>query len=501
MDNTTFFLLFSSLLTFIYALTISGRRNSRLPPGPYPFPIIGSLLKLGDKPHHSLASLSKQYGPLMSLKLGSRTTIVVSSPDLAKEFFHSHDISFSSRTIPAIARIVDHDKYSIVWLPTGDQWRRLRRITREYFFSVQCLDGSEHLRGEKVQELLDHVNRCCTNKKALNIGASVFTTTLNTLSKYIFSVDFGQYDTVSSQEFKEAVMALLNIAGRPNLADFFPILKPFDPQGLIRQGNVYGNKLLTIIDRIIDQRLQSRSSPSSYEGVSSKNNDVLDSLLGLTEKDDSVFSRDDMRHLFFALFIAGTDTTAGTLEWAMAELIRNPQKMETVRSEIVTLMHNNKGNIQETYISQLPYLQAVIKETLRLHPPAPFLVPHQAKHDVEVQGFIIPKNAQILCNVWAMGRDPNIWSDPELFMPERFLEINIDYKGQDYEFIPFGAGRRICPGLNIGHRMLHIMLGSLIHKFDWKLEGNIRAQDMDMEEKFGLTLPRKVPLMVFPVKL
>lgn len=152
MDYSTFVLLISALFTLIYALiTTSSRRKSRLPPGPYPFPIIGSLLKLSDKPHRSLATLSSRYGPLMSLKLGSRTTIVVSSPDVAKEFFHTHDISFSGRSIPDVARIVDHDQYSLAWLPTGDQWRRLRRITREYFFSVQRLDGSALLREEKVR--------------------------------------------------------------------------------------------------------------------------------------------------------------------------------------------------------------------------------------------------------------------------------------------------------------------------------------------------------------
>lgn len=152
MEDQTFFLflLLSCLFAFIYTFTISHRRHSRLPPGPYPFPIIGNLLKVGNNPHRSLAILSKQYGPLMSLKLGSRTTIVVSSPDIAKEFFHTHDISFSGRTVPDTARIVDHDKYSIAWLPTGEQWRKLRRIGREYLFSVQRLDDSQLLRGEKV---------------------------------------------------------------------------------------------------------------------------------------------------------------------------------------------------------------------------------------------------------------------------------------------------------------------------------------------------------------
>lgn len=185
----------------------------------------------------------------------------------------------------------------------------------------------------------------------------------------------------------------------------------------------------------------------------------------------------------------------------MAELIRNPKIMKTARLEVTKHMQNNNRNIQESDITRLPYLQAVIKETLRLHPPAPLLVPHEAIHDVDVHGYIVPKNAQILCNVWAMGRDQNIWSNPEMFMPERFLEVDIDYKGHDFEFIPFGTGRRSCPGLNFAHRILHIIIGSLIHKFDWKLDGHISALDMDMEEKFGLTLPKSVPLMAIPIKI
>ncbi|KAM0072424.1 putative geraniol 8-hydroxylase [Helianthus debilis subsp. tardiflorus] len=494
MDYLTFFILFSFFLTLFYAITISGRRNSRLPPGPFRFPIIGNLLHLSDKPHQTLATLSKRYGPLMSLKFGTRTTIVVSSPDLAKEFLQTHDHAFSSRSIPDVGRIVDHEKYSIVWLPVGEKWRKLRRISKEYVFSVQRLDASELLRQTKVKELVDHVDRCCTIEKAVNIGGIAFTTSLNVLSNLMFSMDFAQYDSSTSQKFKDDVWAILEIGGKPNITDFFPIFKLFDPQGLVRRGNVHGNRILALFDNVINQRLQTRST-------SLADNDVLDSLLNLKQMDESAFSLNDIRHLFFALFIAGTDTTSSTLEWAMTELIHNPDKLERARSEVIKLMENKKNIIQESDISQLPYLQAVIKETLRLHPPAPFLIPHQAIHDVEIQGFVVPKNAQILCNVWAMGRDPKVWSNPETFMPERFLEVNVDYRGQDFELIPFGAGRRICPGLNMAHRMLHIMLGSLIQKFDWKLEGNKRAQDMDMGEKFGITLQRSAPLKAIPLKL
>ncbi|KAL7593719.1 cytochrome P450 76T24 [Lactuca sativa] len=501
MEYPTFFLLLSCLLPFIYAISISGRRNSRLPPGPYGFPIIGNLLEFGPNPHHSLAILSKRYGPLMSLKLGSRMTIVISSPDMAKEFFQTHDISFSSRSVPNAVRAGDSDKYSIVWLPAGDRWRKLRRITKEYLFSVQQLDASEFLRREKVQELLNHVSQCCTDQKALNVGGAAFTTSLNILSNFMFSLDLAQYGAESTQEFKDAVCALLEAGGKPTLPDLFPILNSLELLGLSRKENVNATKLLTIFEKIIHERLQTRSDSSSYDGISTTNNDVLDLLLNLNLKNESIISQNDMKHLFLSLYIAGTDTTSITVEWAMAELIRNPKKMEMARSELVKVTHNNNRNIQESDISQLPYLQAVIKETLRLHPPVPFLIPHQAIHDVDVQGFIVPKDAQILCNVWAMGLDPNIWSDPKIFMPERFLDVKIDYKGHDFELIPFGAGRRICPGLNLANRMLHIVLGSLIHKFDWKVVGNCRTQDIDMEEKFGITLQKAVPLMAIPVNL
>ncbi|KAI3681660.1 hypothetical protein L6452_36462 [Arctium lappa] len=332
MNYPTFFLLLSFSLTFIYVLIIVvGCRNSRLPPGPFPFPIIGNLLDLGHKPHCSLATLSKRYGPLMSLKLGSRTTIVVSSPDIAKEFFHTYDRLFSSRSVPETARVIDHHKFSVVWLPAEDHWRRLRRITKEYLFSAQCLDASEGLREKKIRELVHHIDGCCTSGKVVNVGAVAFTTTLNILSNFIFSMDFAQYDSVSSQEFKDTVWALMEVSGKPNLVDFFPILKRLDPQGLVQRVTIYGKKLLTNFDKIIDQRLQRRPSSSSHVGVSLAN-DVLDSLLNLNLKDESVFSQNDMRHLFLALFIAGTDTISSTLEWAMTELIRNPEKMEIARN-------------------------------------------------------------------------------------------------------------------------------------------------------------------------
>ncbi|GAY66812.1 hypothetical protein CUMW_251760 [Citrus unshiu] len=179
-----------------------------------------------------------------------------------------------------------------------------------------------------------------------------------------------------------------------------------------------------------------------------------------------------------------------------AEILHNPEALLKAKLELEQTV--GKGNlIEESDITRLPYLQAVIKETFRLHPAAPLLIPRKASKDVNIVGFTVPKGAQVFVNIWAIGRDESTWDNPHSFMPERFLGSKVDFKGQNFELIPFGAGRRICPGLPLAIRMLHLMLGSLINSFDWKLEG----ENMDMEEKFGLTIQKAQPLHVVPVAI
>lgn len=198
------------------------------------------------------------------------------------------------------------------------------------------------------------------------------------------------------------------------------------------------------------------------------------------------------------LFVAGTDTTSNTLEWAMAELLHNPETLLRVQAELRQTIGKDKL-VKESDIARLPYLQAVVKETFRLHPAVPFLLPRKVEVDTEMCGFIVPKDAQVLVNVWAIGRDPNLWENPNLFMPERFLGSDMDVRGQNFELIPFGAGRRICPGLLLGIRMVQLMLASLIHSYDWKLEDGLTPENMNMEEKFGFTLQKAQPLRVLPI--
>lgn len=185
----------------------------------------------------------------------------------------------------------------------------------------------------------------------------------------------------------------------------------------------------------------------------------------------------------------------------MTELIRNPKEMAKVRNELRTVIGQNGEQVEESDISRLPYLQAVLKETLRLHPAGPLLVPHKAEADTEIDGYTVPKNAQILVNVWAIGRDSSKWPNPDSFEPQRFLGSKVDVKGQDFELIPFGSGRRICPGMPLAHRMVHLVVAMLVHNFDWKLERGIEPQDVDMKEKFEFSLKKAVPLKAVPLKL
>ncbi|XP_039168953.1 cytochrome P450 76T24-like [Eucalyptus grandis] len=185
----------------------------------------------------------------------------------------------------------------------------------------------------------------------------------------------------------------------------------------------------------------------------------------------------------------------------MAELLHNPEKIERAHEELDQVAHGNEGTLQEPDIARLPYLQAIVKETLRLHPPVPFLIPHKAESDVQICRFQIPRHAQVLVNVWTMGRDPSIWPDPGSFVPERFVGREIDFKGRDFELIPFGSGRRICPGMPLAYRMVHSILAFLLRSFDWKLEQGVRPEEMDMTEKFGITLQKATPLRAIPMKV
>ncbi|KAK7317424.1 hypothetical protein RJT34_01646 [Clitoria ternatea] len=489
-------LLFLTLATIV-ALATKGKKKSKakskLPPGPTPLPIIGNLLQLGNKPHHSLAKLSDIHGPIMTLKLGQVTSIVISSAEMAKEVLQTHDLLLSNRTVPDALSVLNHDQYSLSFMRVSPRWRDLRKICNNQLFSNKSLDASQELRRKKLQDLLTDIIKCCQVGEAVDIGRAAFKTTINLLSNTFFSSDF-VHSAAEAGEYKEIVVSILKEVGAPNLSDFFPALKMLDLQGIRRRSIVSVKKVLTIFRRFVAERMKTRELSGS-----SSSDDVLDALLNISLENGKIeMDKDEIEHLLLNIFIAGTDTTTYTLEWAMAELIHNPKIMSKLEKELEEVV--GKGNpVEETDVARLPYMQAVIKETFRLHPPVPLLLPRKAEIDVEIGGYIIPKDAQVLVNAWVIGRDPAKWDNPNVFLPERFLDTEIDIKGHHFELLPFGSGRRICPGLPLAIRMLPLMLGSLVNCFNWKLEDGIKLDDLDKEDEYGITLEKSQPVRIVPI--
>lgn len=484
-----------TLLLCIRWAAVSKRSNKKLPPGPNPLPLIGNLHNiLGGQPHQSLAKLAAKYGPIISLRLGQMTTVVISSSAVAKQVLQKQDLAFSSRKIPDAIYALNHYQFSVVWLPVANPWRSLRKILSSYIFSGCSLDANQHLRSGKIQDLIAYCRGCSQTGEAVNIGQAAFKTSINLLSNTIFSKDVVDPCANSGKEFQDVVWDVMEEAGKPNLADYFPVLKTIDPQGIRRKVGKSFGKLLQRIEGMIDERLEARSKSATTGST-----DVLDILLNTNKEDPQAIDRNHIERLCLDLFVAGTDTTSHTLEWAMVEVMRNPYIMRKAKAELAEVIDQGKA-IEEADIARLPYLQCIVKETLRLHPPVPFLI-RKVDQDAEACGYLVPKDSQVLVHVWSIGRDPTVWEDPLSFKPERFWDLKMDVRGQDFEVIPFGAGRRICPGLPLATRTLSVMLGSLLNSFDWKAEGDIAPEDLDVEEKFGITLARSHPLLAVPIPL
>ncbi|MED6196698.1 hypothetical protein PIB30_049832 [Stylosanthes scabra] len=436
----------------------------------------------------------------MTLKLGNITTIVISSPQLAKEVLHKHDQTFCDRQTPDTLTALDHHKVSVIWLPSRNKWRKLRRVCADNLFSVKKLDSTQVLRQKKIQDLMNFVKERSEKGESLDMGNAAFVTVLNSISNTFFSVDLAHYNSLKSQEFKDTIWGIMEEIGRPNVVDFFPIMRMLDPQGTRARMKSYFEKLINFFDGLVEERIQRRA----LEVESNGRKDLLDSLIDLMLEDNSELSRSQVLHLLMDLFNAGIDTTSSMIEWAMAELVRNPKVLRKVREELHQVLGKEQQQIEESHISKLPFLRAVVKETFRLHPPAPLLLPHKStsQEDIELCGFMVPKNAQVWVNVWGMGRDSSIWTNPNEFMPQRFLDNinNIDFRGNDFELIPFGAGRRICPELPLASRSVHIVLASLLYGYDWKLPSKLEGEGIDMSEKFGITLHKAQPLQIIPIK-
>ncbi|GJW39077.1 7-ethoxycoumarin O-deethylase-like protein [Tanacetum coccineum] len=335
------------LMQAIFTLLSLGKPKN-LPPGLTPLPIIGNLHQLGEKPHRSLVELAKIRGPIMFLKLGRINTLVISSAAAAKLVLQKQDLAFSNRFVSDVVYAHNHFQESVVWLPIGAKWRSLRKIFNSNIFSGKRLDNgiSKQLRSQKD----------------------------------------------SGKEFKEVVWNIMELVGKPNLVDFFPVLKRIDPQGIRRRMTENCGKVLEIFEGLINERLEMRKNKN---GVQGEHDDILEILLNDSQQKHEELNLSLIKSLCLDLFVAGTDTTASTLEWAMAEVLANQHIMAQAKDEFSQVI--GKGKIlDENDVLRLPYLQNIVKETLRIHAPVPLLLPRKLQSQIEINGYMI----LLECDSW-----------------------------------------------------------------------------------------------------
>jgi flavonoid 3'-monooxygenase len=432
----------------------------------------------------------------MYLKLGTTDAVVVSSPKIAEACLKTNDLNFSSRPTTSATKYIGYDSNGIFEAPYGPRWRMMRKVCNIHLFAGKALNDLQPVRDAEIGMLVKSILEHERQEKAVpvNLGELLNVCTANILGQIMLSKRLFDSQGSKASEFKEMLVESFDLAGEFVIGDFVPSLAWLDLQGV--QSKM--KKLHNRFDEFLTKMIKEHQTAACNGGGKS---DFLSTLWALRNDADGQggkLTNDDIKVLLQTMFLAGSDTTSMTVEWAIAELIRHPKMMKKCQEELDFVMNGKQRRLKETDLQNLPYLQAVVKETLRLHPTVPLLVPRMAAEACEIEGYYIPKNAQLIVNAWGLQRDPDVWERPLEFNPDRFVGSNVDIMGNNFEVIPFGAGRRLCAGMNMGLLMIQVLLATLLHSFDLSLPDGQSPKKLDMTEVFGLTLHRVAPLLVVP---
>nr|GMD44339.1 premnaspirodiene oxygenase-like [Ipomoea batatas] len=459
----------------------SGRK---LPPGPRKLPVIGNMHRLvGAAPHVALRDLSKQYGKeLMQLQLGEVCVVVVSSAEVAKMFLKTHDLEFASRPRVLAGDEIFYNRCDLFFSPYGEYWKQLRKVCMMELLSSRTVRSFSYIRKDEINRLLDRIR---SSGSPINMvdELSIFT------SSIICRAAFGKI-VKRTEELLKVMEEVFTLASSFCMADAFPSWKILhflsgEKGRMVR----VRQKMDEIMGDIIKEHRNNLGSGKTGSGESGAE-DIVDVLIKLKDGDTlSEFITDDnIKSVIIDIFGGGTDTSTTTLACAMVEMVRNPRVLAKAQAEVREFF-KGKERLEESDVEKLTYLNLVIKETMRLHPPGPVLFRESNKENV-VCGYTIPPRTRVLINSWAISRDPDYWEDPESFKPERFQDDPMDFTGSSsssqLKYMPFGAGRRICPGISFGLANVYNPLAHLLYHFDWKLPHGITPHTLKLTELPGV---------------
>ncbi|KAI9110532.1 hypothetical protein K1719_018398 [Acacia pycnantha] len=484
---------FLCFLVMIHRLLASKKSVRALPPGPWKLPLIGNLHQIGSLPHRSFRDLANKYGPLMHLQLGHVSHVIVSSPEVAKQVMKTHDTIFANRPKIIAGETLAYDSTDIVFSPYGNYWRQLRRICTLELLSSRRVQTFRKIREEEVSALVKDIGQSVEFSSVVNLTQKLYPLTNSIIAR----AAFGQ-KTNNVEEALVAMMYAVEIVSGLSISDLYPSLKFLR---MISGTKAKIEKTRQELDRVFTNILNDHLGKKSGDtGEADNEEDLVDVLLRIQKENDLEvpLTLNNIKAVLVDIFVGGTETSATTTEWAMAEMMKNPEVMNKAQQE-VRRVYGKKGYVDESDLDQLKYVALVIRETLRLHPPGVLLLPRENSEVCQINGYEIPLKTRVMINAWAIGRHPDYWNEPEKFEPERFIDSSIDYRGINFEFIPFGAGRRICPGISFATPILQLMIANLLYHFDWQLPNGEKHEQMDMTEKFAATVKRKNDLCLVPI--
>ncbi|RDX60973.1 Cytochrome P450 82A4, partial [Mucuna pruriens] len=498
------------------------------------WPIVGYLLLLsGSKtPHRTLGALTNKYGPIFSIKLGAKKALVISNWEIAKECFTTNDTAVSSRPKLVAVEHMGYNHAILGFAPYGPYWRELRKITTLEILSSRRVEQLQHVRVSELQNSTKELFDVWCSKKnesgyaLVELNQWFSHLTFNMVLRMVVGKRYFSATTVDDEKAQRCVKAVtefMRLLGVFTVGDAIPYLRWFDFGGHEKAMKETAKEFDSILSEWLEEHRQNRALDKNVDQVQ----DFLDVMISLldgktidgTDADTMIkstvlvciyvsvdvykivstgyFNLDLTKSSILTVdtvIAGGTNTSNTALTWAICLLLRNPFALEKVKAEL-DIQVGQQRCLSEYDIGKLTYLQAIVKETLRLYPPGPLSGPREFTENCTLSGYNIQKGTRLITNIWKIHTDPNVWSDPLEFKPERFLTTHkdIDVKGQHFELLPFGSGRRICPGISFGLQMVHFTLASFLHSFEIS---NPSTETLDMTETFGLTNTKATPLEI-----